>query len=135
MIRLVIDTNVFISAAIKSQSPPFLVVRWCQQHGVLLKSNATERELLDVLQRPSIVALTSPPLRDGLREMLGSAECIAIESTFALCRDAKDNKFLDLAVNGRADVLITGDNDLLALNAIERIPIIKPAQFLQAVLF
>jgi predicted nucleic acid-binding protein len=50
--RLVVDTNIFASAALKAASFPASVVRWVDRFGGLLKSEATERELLDVLQRP-----------------------------------------------------------------------------------
>jgi predicted nucleic acid-binding protein len=49
--RVVIDTNVFVSAVLKANSLPFFVVRWINRNGGLLKSTATEQELLAVLQR------------------------------------------------------------------------------------
>ena len=52
--RLVVDTKIFISAALKENSLPFLVARWIDQHDGLLKSAATEQQLLDVLRRPYI---------------------------------------------------------------------------------
>src|SRR5690348_10529979 len=52
--RVVVDTNVFVSAILKVNSLPFLVVRWIDQHGGLLKSVTTEREILSVLDRPHI---------------------------------------------------------------------------------
>jgi predicted nucleic acid-binding protein len=45
-------------------------------------------------------------------------------------RDPKDDKFLDLAVNGRADVVVTGDNDLLALDPFRGIAILTPAAYI-----
>lgn len=48
------------------------------------------------------------------------------------CRDAKDNKFLELAISGRASYLISGDADLLALHPFRNIAIMTPADFLQA---
>lgn len=134
MIRVVLDTNVLVSAGIKTNSPPFLVVRWCARFARILKSDLTERELLAVLERPSIISITSLAFRDGLRAMTTAAERVDIRTTVRACRDVKDNKFLDLAVNGRADVLITGDDDLLSLDALGGIPIIKPAAFVQGIL-
>lgn len=58
--RLVVDTNVFASAVLKVNSLPFVVLRWVDQHGNLLKSLETERQLMDVLARPHIAAVTSP---------------------------------------------------------------------------
>jgi predicted nucleic acid-binding protein len=47
--------------------------------------------------------------------------------------DPKDDKFLELAVNGHADMIVSGDSDLLALNPFRDIPIVPPAIFIRAV--
>jgi uncharacterized protein len=47
------------------------------------------------------------------------------------CRDPTDDKFLELAVNGNADIVLTGDADLLALNPFRGIPIVAPGSFIQ----
>ena len=49
-----------------------------------------------------------------------------------ICRDAKDDKFLEVAVNGKADYLITGDRDLLVLHPFREIQIVSPATFLES---
>ena len=46
------------------------------------------------------------------------------------CRDQKDNKFLEVAVNGQADCIVSGDSDLLVLNPFREIPIVMPQEFL-----
>jgi predicted nucleic acid-binding protein len=51
-----------------------------------------------------------------------------------VCRDPTDDKFLELAVNGQADVIVSGDADLLVLSPFRKIPIIAPAAFLQGAL-
>ena len=48
-----------------------------------------------------------------------------------ICRDAKDDKFLELALNGRADIIVSGDQDLLTLNPFQGIPIVQPATFIR----
>lgn len=57
--RLVVDTNVFVSAALKANSLPFIVVHWIDHNGGLLKSAATEQELLAVSQRPYLARVTT----------------------------------------------------------------------------
>ena len=47
-----------------------------------------------------------------------------------MCRDPDDDKFLELAVSGNADYLVSGDDDLLALHPFREIPILRPAEFL-----
>jgi putative PIN family toxin of toxin-antitoxin system len=131
--RLVIDTNVFVSAALKENSLPFLVVRWIEQYEGLLKSAATEQQLVEVLARPYIAAATIPALREGVARILAAAEPVAITERIAARRDPTDDKFLELAVNGHADLIVSGDADLLALNPFRDIPIVTPAVFVQGV--
>ncbi len=56
---------------------------------------------------------------------------VAVSSDFKICRDPKDDKYLQLAVDGNADFLITGDQDLLVLNPFHGIRILRPADFLR----
>ncbi len=60
--------------------------------------------------------------------------CVYLEPTEGVraCRDARDDKFLELAVSGCASCIITGDADLLALHPFRGMTIVTPAQFLQA---
>ena len=60
---------------------------------------------------------------------------MAITEAVTGCRDPKDDKFLELAVNGRADVIVSGDADLLVLEAFRDIPILTPAAFAHAQAF
>jgi putative PIN family toxin of toxin-antitoxin system len=97
----------------------------------LLKSAAREHEILSVLSRPQIAAVTIPTLCDELAKLLASAELVAITERITACRDQHDDKFLELAVNGHADLIVSGDADLLALNPFRAIPILTPAAFMQ----
>ncbi len=54
-----------------------------------------------------------------------------IEETINVCRDSKDDKYLELAVNGQATTIISGDQDLLVLNPFNNIPIVTVRQFLE----
>ena len=55
---------------------------------------------------------------------------IEVTQTITIYRDIKDNKFLELAMEGKADYIITGDQDLLILNPFNNIEIITPRDFL-----
>jgi uncharacterized protein len=103
--------------------------RWIDQHDGLLNSAATEQPFPDVLRRPYIEAATIPSLREGLARMLAAAELLTITERIAACRDPTDDKFLELAVNGHAALIVSGDHDLLALNPGHQIPIVTPAIF------
>jgi len=65
--------------------------------------------------------------------MLAVAELVSITERIAACRDPTEYKFLELAVNGHADLIVTGGRDLLALNPFRQIPIVTPAAFVQGV--
>lgn len=127
--RLVVDTNIFVSAALKEASWPAETIRWIATYGGLLKSAVTEQELLAVLQRPRIAPKIELGFSDRLRRMLAAAELVTIAERVAACRDPDDDK---LAVNGNADAIISGDADLLALDTLRGIPIIKAAAFARA---
>lgn len=129
--RVVIDTNVFISAGLKERSPPNDAVQVVAERYLLLKSAATEQELFITLARPRLAPLIPPPFRDWLRDLFDAAEPVQIVERVIACRDAKDDKFLELAVNGYAELIVSGDADLLALNPFRIIPIVTPAIFVQ----
>ncbi|MFL5251372.1 MAG: putative toxin-antitoxin system toxin component, PIN family [Rhodopila sp.] len=76
-------------------------------------------------------ALISPLTRDWLTRLLPAAELVTITEQIAACPDPTDDKFLELAVNDRADIILTGDSGLLMLNPFRNIPIVGPAAFVQ----
>ncbi|MEO5345076.1 MAG: putative toxin-antitoxin system toxin component, PIN family [Magnetococcus sp. YQC-9] len=96
--RVVIDTNIFLSAALKDSSLPADVVRWVDRHARLLISDACETELWDVMARPKIINKVDENFRVFLESCLIKAERIKITAHYTGCRDPKDDKFLDLAV-------------------------------------
>ena len=71
------------------------------------------------------------PVRLALAKLMAAAELVTITERIAACRDPTDDKFLELAVNGHADLIVSGDSDLLALNPFRDIPIVTPAMFAQ----
>ena len=129
--RVVIDTGVFFSAAIKAQTVPNIAVYRAGQRGVLLKSRSTEAELVEVIDHPRLARLIAPAARARLVELMALAELVPIAERIAVCRDPKDDKFLELAVNGGADVIVSGGADLLVLNPFRGISIVTPAMFAQ----
>jgi uncharacterized protein len=60
--------------------------------------------------------------------IFASAELATITDRIAACRDSADDKFLEFAVNGLADAIISGDDDLLALVTLRELPIITAAE-------
>jgi putative PIN family toxin of toxin-antitoxin system len=130
--RVVVDTNVFVSAALKDKSLPAVALHLSTQHGTLLKSSATEQQLFEVLARPRLASLISPDAIEWFKKLLAAAEFINITERISECRDPTDDKFLELAMNGQADMIISGDADLLVLNPFRGIPIVGAAAFVEA---
>jgi putative PIN family toxin of toxin-antitoxin system len=127
--RLVVDTNVFIGATLKEASWPGNTVRWIGKFGGLLKSAVTEQEVIEVLQRPRISPKIAPFFLENVSRIFSAAEPVTIVEPVTGCRAPDDDKFLALAVNGRADAIVSGDDDLLVLDTYRGIPIISPAAF------
>jgi uncharacterized protein len=103
-----------------------------QGQGALLKSAAREAQLWAVIARPHLARLIAPAARDWLQAVMAPAEPVGIDDLVVACRDPTDDKFLELAVNGRADTIVSGDADLLVLNPFRGIAIVPPALFIQS---
>ncbi|MCU7919840.1 MAG: putative toxin-antitoxin system toxin component, PIN family [Candidatus Thiodiazotropha sp. (ex Epidulcina cf. delphinae)] len=127
----VLDTNILISrllvpGGIAAQAADHALTR-----GVLLVSEDTLGELIEVLSRPKFDAYISHEDRRRFLELLGGvARIVPIISQIHACRDAKDDKFLDVALNGDAKAIITGGCDLLGLDPFHGIRIVNPTTFL-----
>ncbi len=129
--RFVIDTNVLISALLFKSSAPFRAVEMVEMQGVILYSEATLNELEEVLSRKKFNKYLSLEERQiFLLKFISSSQLVSITEKIVVCRDEKDDKFLELAVNGEANIIITGDLDLLVLNPFQSIEIITPDIFI-----
>ena len=130
--RLVFDTNTLISHLLLPSSLPAQAVRKGLHQGQILVSDETMGELADVLVRPKFDRYISIEDRQTFFRVFGRVvENVHIIRNIQVCRDPKDNKFLELAVDGRATCIITGDQDLLILHPFNSIPIITPQSYLE----
>ncbi len=132
--RVVLDTNVLISAVLQPKGPPRAAVDAVRTAGgILLFSEQTFDELRTRLERPKFDRYVS---REGralfLVQLDAVSEWVAITDTKMGCRDPDDDKLLETAMIGEADCLITGDRDLLVMSPFHDIPIVTPADFLAA---
>jgi putative PIN family toxin of toxin-antitoxin system len=129
--RIVVDTNVLISRLLLPASVPGRAVRKAVEVGQLLVSVATTEELAAVLGRAKFDPYLSIADRQEFIRLLGRiAEMLPIVRVVRACRDPRDDKFLEVAVNGRADLVVTGDRDLLELDPFMGITILSPAAYL-----
>jgi putative PIN family toxin of toxin-antitoxin system len=133
--RWVLDTNILISRLLLPSGTAGQAVDRALAAGVLLASTETLAELADVLGRPKFDRYVShEDRRQFIRLLGGVTRVIAITHRIAACRDPRDDKFLDVALAGEADAIVTGDRDLLALHPFHGIAILSPPDFLTAAL-
>ena len=126
--RLVLDTNVLLSALLfPTGSLSWLRHAWQSEAILPLASRDTTAELLRVLSYPKF-RLTGDEREDLLADYLPWCETVIVSKPPAVpdCRDSSDRPFLELALVGQADALVTGNDDLLALASAFSVPILTP---------
>lgn len=127
--RVVIDTNLWISYLL-TDNFKFLDQLIGENVIVILYNDQLVGEIIQVACRPKLKKYISKSELNKLIDLIDSyGEMIETKSDIHLSRDQKDDFLLVLAVDGNADYLITGDQDLLVLNKIGNINIIKMADF------
>jgi putative PIN family toxin of toxin-antitoxin system len=132
--RILLDTNVLISAALSVQGKPAKCLDWTLDHATLLTSTRLLSELETRLARPRLAKyLTEVDRRTFMTRYAQSAVTIDVEAMIKACRDPDDDHLLDVAIGGRAGCLVTGDLDLLVLHPFSGLPILSPANFLNVV--
>lgn len=133
--RVILDTNLLISRALTPHSLIASAVRLIIDHCDLLVSQATMDEFATVLYRIQtkgyIEQEDSLALLTAYKEMV---EWVPIIERVQECRDPKDDKFLELAINGKAEYIITGDQDLLVLHPFKDTQIITAKDFIAKIL-
>jgi putative PIN family toxin of toxin-antitoxin system len=133
-IRYVFDTNTLVSALLFAHSRPGQAFRHALKRGRVLLSSSTIEELAEVLQRAKFERyVTAAEREEFLAAFVERAIFVEPTEEVRACRDAEDDKFLELAVSGNASYIITGDDDLLVLHPFRSIAIMTPAEFLQAI--
>jgi uncharacterized protein len=127
----VFDTNVLVSAFLFKKSVPRQALDRAIENGALVRSEETSSELRAVLMRSKFDKYIS--VQDRVK-LLDNFEQIAllytVVHTESLCRDPKDDKFLNLALSAKSELIVSGDQDLLVLSPTFPIAIMTPAQFL-----
>ncbi|MDB9465140.1 putative toxin-antitoxin system toxin component, PIN family [Dolichospermum circinale CS-1225] len=130
--KYVLDTNIIVSAFLFKKSQPRQALDKARHEGNILMSEAIWQEIIDVLSRPKFEKYVTLIEREFFLDWLAeSLNFIEIRDTIVACRDAKDDKLLELAVNGNAELIVSGDEDLLILNPFQEIAIVTVRQFLE----
>jgi len=129
--RVVIDTNVYVSGLLRSNSVPSEAVLKAEKESEILVSEAVLAELAVVFRNPKFDKYIDRADREQtLRHIESISTLIDIVTPIRACRDPRDDKFLEVAVHGQADLIVSGDRDVLDLDPFRGIAIVAPAAYL-----
>jgi putative PIN family toxin of toxin-antitoxin system len=133
MIKIfVFDTNVVVSSNLSPGSVNRKAYDRAREIGISVHSANTFTEFSETLLRPKFDKYVSTDKRLlAISAFEKKSQLIQVIVKVDICRDPKDNKFLELAIDSGAACIITWDKDLLVLNPFEGIPILTPADFLR----
>jgi len=129
--RIVVDTNVLVSAALLPNSTSARALDRALEEFQLIQSEATLAETIDVIMRSKFVRYIGEEGRSHFLFMLARvSEVIGVQTRITECSDPKDNKFLELAIDGNAQLLVSGDSHLRDMHPFRGIAIATPGEFL-----
>lgn len=129
MTRAVLDTNTIVSGLGWGGAPGAVLDAALQGQFEFVTSPALLDELRRVLAYPKLHAVIGPA--SDLVELVAIAALVVEPTeTVEIARDPDDNRVIEAALTGRADVIVSGDQDLLTLQQVGRIDILTPQQFL-----
>ena len=136
--KIVIDTNIFVSALITPRSNSAKVLRlWEDNVFEVLVSGEILSEISEVLSYPKIKKyhdLNVLSVKKLLGEYADAAFFIKTRDKLDVIKeDPSDNKFLECALAGKADFIVSGDKHLLNLKVFGKITILNPREFLERI--
>ena len=130
--RVVVDTNILVSFAIRPNDNFERLFNYLAKQGITLISDDTIAELFTVLNREKFRKyIRQDSAMDYIEWYIGISGAVTVTESVIACRDPKDDKFLSLAIAGKADYIIAGDSDLLEMIAYKGIPIYRATDFLK----
>ena len=128
---IVFDASAVVSAALRADSVPERALLHAEATDLFALSAEVDAEISGVLGRPYFARAVSAERRARILDILrGSAAWFAPSERVTDCRDAKDNKYLELALAAGAGTIVTGDADLLVLHPWREVRIVQPAAYL-----
>jgi putative PIN family toxin of toxin-antitoxin system len=130
--RFVFDTNTFISAALLPGSVNAEALDLAFNIGIILVSHSSFSEFTEVIFRKKFDRyLTDERRLQVIQKLERDTHLCEVNTVLHDCRDPKDNKFLELAIDSNALCIISGDKDLLVLHPFHNISILTPGDFLK----
>jgi putative PIN family toxin of toxin-antitoxin system len=121
-----------VSAALNPNGTSRRALAAARAQGTIALSQAVFDEIAEVLSRPKFARILTQDRRREALELLAAA-ALWVDPTEKVtdCRDAKDNRYLELALAARATAIVSGDEDLLVLNPWRGVRVLRPARFLE----
>ena len=130
---IVFDASAVVSAALRADSVPERALLRAEDTDLFALSAEVDAEISSVLERPRFAAAVSAMRRARILDVLrGEAVWFTPSERVTDCRDAKDNKYLELALAAGAWAIVSGDEDLLVLHPWRGVRILRPAAYLEA---
>jgi putative PIN family toxin of toxin-antitoxin system len=115
MVRVVVDTNIWIRILLRGRVTLPVLAAWQNDQFRLITSIALVDEYDAVWQRPRLSKRIDPSQAKRLRlQMEGRGELVELRTVPPRCRDPKDHPVLSTAIDGHADLIVSGDDDLRA---------------------
>jgi len=126
--RVVLDTNVIVSAYLGGILEG-IIIAWKSGKFTLVVSKEIADEYLDVLRRPKF-KIKQTEVDDFAALLLDRADfATPLETLSVVQNDPTDNKFLEAAIEGKANLIVSGDRHLFELKLFQKIPIVTPREF------
>ena len=129
-LRIILDTNLWISFLLSKRTTGLEKLFFEKSISVIFSQELLD-EFIEVARRPKLKKYFKLTDLDALLSLINlHAEFISVKSDIDICRDKKDNFLLSLAMDSKANYLLTGDKDLLEIKLIGRTKILTITQFL-----
>jgi len=129
--RVVLDNNIFVSGIFWSGDSERILYKWKEGEFTLISATEIILELIKVLNNFK-VKLENEILKYWIDLIVTNSELVLIKNELKIIKeDETDNKFIEVAVTGDADYIVTQDNHLLNLKEYKGIKIINPTEFLE----
>ncbi len=127
---IVFDASAVVSAALRADGVPERALLRAEETDILALSAEVDAEIAAVLERPRFAAAISAARRARVLEALrNGAVWFHPSERVTDCRDAKDNKYLELALASGEGVIVSGDADLLVLHPWRGVRVLRPAEY------
>lgn len=129
---IVFDATTVVGAALHRDSVPRRAIELARSHHLIAFSDPVALEIREVLARPKFARQLTPPRQREIIDLLFVDAVWFAPTILAFdCRDQDDNKYLELALAAQATTVVSSDSDLLVLNPLRGVQILRPVAFLQ----